>query len=370
MFNLRFYVLILVAIVVTSCHNHKTCTVEVSISDATYRSCKGTTVKLFVDDVARDSLTIDSTKFQFRNVLIKDSALNYSYIEINGFDWFPHFVLSKDTVFIKETPFRNVVSGSELNNQISRYVERFYKINDSIETIRLRDTLVSDTFSSKYLLDSATTAQINRLYNGYLSYSKGIIKEHKNDALGLIALLNLISDKKINLSEKIDYVKSMSKLIQNNREVRNIISILELEETLHYSNILNFSGVNIDGKKVKLSDYIGKKEYLLVSFMNSYRYPQNMSELQKLTKVTNKDSILVVMAMIYSPLDEVKPIIKKLNIKYPCIINNDINPEILKSIYILPTIILFNSKGGILKFCSGVDSVRIGIDSLCTISRK
>ena len=108
---------------------------------------------------------------------------------------------------------------------------------------------------------------------------------------------------------------------------------------------------NLEGKTVRLSDYVGKGKYVLVDFWASWCGPCR-AEIPNLIKVYNKykgDKFEVLGVATWDKPEDTKEAIAELGIPYPQMLNAQKAGSDAYGITGIPQIILFGPDGKILK---------------------
>ena len=109
--------------------------------------------------------------------------------------------------------------------------------------------------------------------------------------------------------------------------------------------------VEHDGKTIRLSDYVGKGQYVLVDFWASWCGPCR-EEIPNLITAYNKykeQGLIVLGVAVCDKPEATTQAIKELNIPYPQILNSQKIATDLYGIEGIPEIILFAPDGTILK---------------------
>ncbi|WP_409305650.1 peroxiredoxin family protein [Peribacillus sp. SCS-155] len=111
----------------------------------------------------------------------------------------------------------------------------------------------------------------------------------------------------------------------------------------------DFTLVNLNGQKVKLSDYRGKK--VLLNFWATWCPPckKEMPDLEKLHTTSGED--IVVLAVNDDPQNDVKGFAQDLNLTFPILLDNEKASESVTEAYqvmSLPTS-FFIDKNGVIQ---------------------
>ena len=117
---------------------------------------------------------------------------------------------------------------------------------------------------------------------------------------------------------------------------------------------VDFTGLTVDGKASKLSDYVGKGKYVLVDFWASWCGPCK-GEIPNLIELQNKfggDKFTVLGVNVWDDEAAFKAALEEEGITYPQIVvpqNNKDNATEMYGIQGIPQIILFGPDGVIIK---------------------
>ena len=117
---------------------------------------------------------------------------------------------------------------------------------------------------------------------------------------------------------------------------------------------VDFTGLTVDGKESKLSDYVGKGKYVLVDFWASWCGPCK-GEIPNLIELQNKfggDKFMVLGVNVWDEETAFKAALTEEGITYPQIVvpqNNKDNATELYGIQGIPQIILFGPDGTIVQ---------------------
>ena len=117
---------------------------------------------------------------------------------------------------------------------------------------------------------------------------------------------------------------------------------------------VDFSGLTVDGKPLRLSDYVGKGKYVLVDFWASWCAPCK-GEIPNLIELQNKfggEKFTVLGVNVWDEEDKFKAALTEEGITYPQIYiprDNKDNATYLYGIQGIPQIILFGPDGTIIK---------------------
>ena len=179
---------------------------------------------------------------------------------------------------------------------------------------------------------------------------KQLILQHRDDPVGVLLLLMLDA----HLSEPDTILSLISQLSEDSQKNKDIIALKEKKERILASpkegdKFADFA-VEYEGKTTRLSDYVGRGQYVLVDFWASWCGPCR-GEIPNLIAAYNKykDKGLIVLgvAVVDKP-EATKKAIEEDKIPYPQILNSQKIGTDVYGIEGIPHIILFAPDGTIL----------------------
>ena len=199
-------------------------------------------------------------------------------------------------------------------------------------------------------IQAAVNADIEAVYDIY----RKAIEENKDNIFGAYVLSIVASEFYPTigaLDTMIGKVKYASKIYSVMAERENL---LKAEATQAGKMYVDFGGLTVDGKAVKLSDYVGKGKYVLVDFWASWCGPCK-AEIPNLIELQNKfggDKFMVLGVNVWDEEDKFKAALTAEGITYPQIYiprDNKDDATALYGIRGIPQIILFAPDGTIVQ---------------------
>ena len=176
------------------------------------------------------------------------------------------------------------------------------------------------------------------------------IEQHRDDAIG-VALLLMPQPDWMTTTEEKEFLISLGDEVKSDFRVhKKLERLMKLQPSDVGDMFLDFT-VEYDGKTTRLSDYVGRGQYVLVDFWASWCGPCR-EEIPNLIaayeKYKSKGLIVLGIAVSDKP-EATTQVIKELEIPYPQIINSQKIATDLYGINGIPEIILFAPDGRILK---------------------
>ena len=210
----------------------------------------------------------------------------------------------------------------------------------------------------KLMADGLTYPQVNdsikedieALYDIY----RKALDENKDNIVGA-RILGIVANQFYNSIEEMD---SIMKVVKYASEIKAVNLHLEnlqtLENTKEGKMFIDFTGKNIDGTVAKLSDYVGKGQYVLVDFWASWCGPCK-GEIPNLIELQNQyagEKFTVLGINVWDTEEKFKTALEEEGIEYPQIFvprDNKDNATQLYGIQGIPQIMLFAPDGTIVK---------------------
>ena len=190
----------------------------------------------------------------------------------------------------------------------------------------------------------------DELYAKIKPLAEADIKEHPNDAIGLIALQNLLGMEDVNVAKAEALLQQAGDRLRAEESITKMVTRLRrVEATQAGAQFVDFEGVDDANKAVRLSDYVGKGHYALVDFWASWCGPcrREIGHLKKVRDAYTDKGLVILGTVVWDEMEDHLKAMKELEITWPQIFNKTEATE-LYGIAGIPQIILFDPAGKIV----------------------
>ena len=292
---------------------------------------------------ASDSVQIANGRFTLERAVAEDGLIahlviprsyNLSFIPEEG-------IIKADLAAIAAT-------GTALNDLHAQKA----KAREALETEtrgRLKAIRAAKNLDDK-AKEEAQEKIVNEFYGKIKPLAEADLKEHSNDAIGLIALQTLLGMEDVNVAKAEALLQQAGDRLRAEESITKMVARLRrVEATQAGAQFVDFEGVDDANKAVRLSDYVGKGHYVLVDFWASWCGPcrREIGHLKKVRDAYTDKGLVILGTVVWDEMEDHLKAMKELEITWPQIFNKTEATE-LYGIAGIPQIILFDPAGKIV----------------------
>lgn len=292
---------------------------------------------------ASDSVQIANGRFTLERAVAEDGLIahlviprsyNLSFIPEEG-------IIKADLAAIAAT-------GTALNDLHAQKA----KARETLETEtrgRLKAIRADKNLDDK-AKEEAQEKIVNEFYGKIKPLAEADLKEHSNDAIGLIALQTLLGMEDVNVAKAEALLQQAGDRLRAEESITKMVERLRrVEATQAGAQFVDFEGVDDANKAVRLSDYVGKGHYVLVDFWASWCGPcrREIAHLKKVRDTYTDKGLVILGTVVWDEMEDHLKAMKELEITWPQIFNKAEATE-LYGIAGIPQIILFDPAGKIV----------------------
>lgn len=292
---------------------------------------------------ASDSVQIANGRFTLERAVAEDGLIahlviprsyNLSFIPEEG-------IIKADLAAIAAT-------GTALNDLHAQKA----KAREALETEtrgRLKAIRADKNLDDKAKVE-AQEKIVNEFYGKIKPLAEADLKEHSNDAIGLIALQTLLGMEDVNVAKAEALLQQAGDRLRAEESITKMVARLRrVEATQAGAQFVDFEGVDDANKAVRLSDYVGKGHYVLVDFWASWCGPcrREIGHLKKVRDAYTDKGLVILGTVVWDEMEDHLKAMKELEITWPQIFNKTEATE-LYGIAGIPQIILFDPAGKIV----------------------
>ena len=292
---------------------------------------------------ASDSVQIANGRFTLERAVVEDGLIahlviprsyNLSFIPEEG-------IIKADLAAIAAT-------GTALNDLHAQKA----KAREALETEtrgRLKAIRADKNLDDK-AKEEAQEKIVNEFYGKIKPLAEADLKEHSNDAIGLIALQTLLGMEDVTVAKAEALLQQAGDRLRAEESITKMVARLRrVEATQAGAQFVDFEGVDDANKAVRLSDYVGKGHYVLVDFWASWCGPcrREIAHLKKVRDTYTDKGLVILGTVVWDEMEDHLKAMKELEITWPQIFNKTEATE-LYGIAGIPQIILFDPAGKIV----------------------
>ena len=293
---------------------------------------------------ASDSVQIANGRFTLERAVAEDGLIahlviprsyNLSFIPEEG-------IIKADLAAIAAT-------GTALNDLHAQKA----KAREALETEtrgRLKAIRADKNLDDK-AKEEAQEKIVNEFYGKIKPLAEADLKEHSNDAIGLIALQNLLGMEGVTVAKAEALLQQAGDRLRAEESITKMVERLRrVEATQAGAQFVDFEGVDDANKAVRLSDYVGKGHYVLVDFWASWCGPcrREIAHLKKVRDAYTDKGLVILGTVVWDEMEDHLKAMKELEITWPQIFNKTTEATELYGIAGIPQIILFDPAGKIV----------------------
>lgn len=162
----------------------------------------------------------------------------------------------------------NLVKGGRVSESLNAFQRGTMEIMTDEEGSRMmREAYEAGDMAAVDSISSAT-------HNKMLSFLEKSYTDNLDNYVGIQALMLLVQYQQMNYAEMQNIVDMGGDYIKNNDQIQSLLKMTEVaEKVTSGAKYTDIPGVDIDGKEVRLSDYAGKGDYVLLDFWASWCEP-------------------------------------------------------------------------------------------------
>ena len=175
--------------------------------------------------------------------------------------------------------------------------------------------------------------------------------KHNNDIIGILLLRTTFFDA-LAIDDKISIIENFGENLKNEKYVKDIYDRLKAQKaTAVGENFVDFQGTDAAGNPVKLSDYVGKGNYVLVDMWASWCGPckREIPNLAEIHNLYNDKGVTVLGVFVWDDVKNLKPTMEAEKVTWAQIIDSEKCATELYGVDGIPAIMLIGPDGTILE---------------------
>ena len=231
-------------------------------------------------------------------------------------------------------------------------------LNDRMSEIQHEASKIEEAFNAKaqqMYAEGKSDAEIQTVMTGYVEKYHNIyrnaIESNKDNILGAYVLSLVVRDFYSTLEDlettikQVKYAQHMPSVLFHREQ------LMKAEPTQQGKMFVDFEGSTIDGKPSKLSDYVGKGNYVLVDFWASWCGPcrREIPNIRKLYEKYNGKGLTILGVYVWDTAENMKTALREEQITWPQLFDSEKTATQLYGVGGIPHIMLFGPDGTILE---------------------
>ena len=288
-------------------------------------------------------ITVKGNLFEYHGVA--DSAM---YCRIDAGSDFGNFIVEKGEVNV-DMKTKLYPSGTPLNEALAEFFQLDTKIAATIDSIR--QSIIQGKMDRETRIRRMNELESN--FDIYRAIQKDILKpfilKHSNDEVGAAAIQSYLALANPEMLDDI-YPHLGPWILSRSIIQEQIAKINQSRKMAPGQPFIDFEGEDMNGNKVKLSDYVGKGKYVIVDFSASWCGPckEEMPNLANVYNTFKGGKFEMVTVMVWDKLEASKKMLEDYKVNWKSILNVGMKPMELYGFSGIPRIMLFAPDGTIV----------------------
>ena len=289
-------------------------------------------------------ITVKGNQFEYHGVA--DSAM---FCRIEAGADLGNFIVEEGVVNV-DMKTKLYPSGTPLNEALAELFQLDNtKIAATIDSIR--QSIIQGKMDRETRIKRMNELEFN--YDIYRAIQKDILKpfilKHSNDEVGAAAIQSYLA---LATPEMLDdiYPHLGPWILSRSNIQKQIAKINQSRKMAPGQPFIDFEGEDMNGNKVKLSDYVGKGKYVIVDFSASWCAPckEEMPNLANVYNTFKGEKFEMVTVMVWDKLEASKKMLEDYKVNWKSILNVGMKPMELYGFSGIPRIMLFAPDGTIV----------------------
>ena len=300
-------------------------------------------IQRYSNNTVVGEITIEGNKFEYHGVA--DSAM-HCRIDV-GRD-FGNFIVEEGVVNVDMKTWM-YPSGTPLNEAYSEFSKLEDKITAYLDSVR--QSIIQGKMDRETRIKRLN--EVNSSADFYRAIRKEVLKpfilKHSNDEVGSAVVQSYLTMATPEMLDDI-YPHLGPWILSRAIIQKRIATINQSRKMAPGQPFIDFEGEDMNGNKVRLSDYVGKGKYVIVDFGASWCGPckEEMPNLANVYKTFKGDKFEMVTVMVWDKLEASKKMLEEFKVDWKSILNVGMKPMELYGFTGIPRIMLFAPDGTIV----------------------